>query len=402
MSISAYNSQESLGSSSFHAQGSSFHASPSQSYDRLDAFGSNASPAQATGGFRDESKSPGEKAKASTGTVSYSKQSSRSENKTPAEQDSGGVGMRTQILDSMRGAGAKEGLPCPDGSGSYEADYGHFYGTSPRGEAEDGDDGVLLGTAGYSPRSGLGSTGNTAFASTSGGVSLGGSGGAGGDAYNSVDRLKGLLGSSADRGTGGDPWAREDSSVPAASKVEAAVCARTSSTGAMWLGGRAPLPDIEDGSALDVLVSAVRLNQQLISSSSTKELQLQFSFLGQLSQKSESLDLAGRTAEQTLLPTQYAARLGPAAEGAVLRDEISAEEEAISVTAYLRDPHTGENVGAANINLWMMIEDSVNIFRHEIDVYSLASGNGLREGLVLGSVFVDVRGYRMLLNHYSV
>jgi hypothetical protein len=49
----------------------------------------------------------------------------------------------------------------------------------------------------------------------------------------------------------------------------------------------------------------------------------------------------------------------------------------------------------------MMIEDATNIIRQEVNVYSLPSKNGLEEGVLMGSIYVDVRGYRLLLNHYS-
>ena len=47
-------------------------------------------------------------------------------------------------------------------------------------------------------------------------------------------------------------------------------------------------------------------------------------------------------------------------------------------------------VGQADLPLAVMLEDSCNILRHEVDIVSIDSGS------VIGTAVVDVRGYRLL------
>ncbi len=378
---STYNSQESF-------QTSSFNQSASQSYDRLDAFATNArgqSPQPAMDGFRDESKSS-----TAGGHVSYSRRTSHSEAKDHKPVSKYAPGMRTKILDSFRSADAKDSNSPNTSYADDFDDYGHA-------SNDDGD--VLLGTlgTGLSPRSNLGSTlsatentgeqrylGRSSNSDTQVDRALSGG-------YNSVDRLKGLLGGAA-----------EVDSTPAEARGNTRESGMRARTDALWRSGRAQLSAIDTGTALDVHISAVRLDEAFSRLVNSQSMQLQFSFLGQLSDRSDTLNIpkGTNTLGQQLVTLQYSAHLGPSAQGDQLREEIAGEEEAVSITVLIRDPATGATIGHANINLWMMIEDSTNIFRHEVDIFS--SGNGVDDGALIGTIFVDVRGYRMLLNHYTM
>ena len=94
-----------------------------------------------------------------------------------------------------------------------------------------------------------------------------------------------------------------------------------------------------------------------------------------------------------MLPVNYSANI-KASVGVLssLSDEIQMEEEALSCSLFVQDGATGETIGRAKINLWRMIEDSTNIIRQEVDIYSLV-GSG---SAVIGSIIVDVRGFTLL------
>lgn len=83
----------------------------------------------------------------------------------------------------------------------------------------------------------------------------------------------------------------------------------------------------------------------------------------------------------------------------MLTDEIKAESEYISFrinvvdASRITDQEDDEDVVAlaqGSVALWVMIEDSCNIVRREVDLI----GDGSDE--VLGYVMVDVRGHRFL------
>ena len=87
----------------------------------------------------------------------------------------------------------------------------------------------------------------------------------------------------------------------------------------------------------------------------------------------------------------------------MLTDEIKAESEYISFRINVVDasriptgsriPDDEEEVVAlaqGSVALWVMIEDSCNIVRREVDL--VGDGNGE----VMGYVMVDVRGHRFL------
>jgi hypothetical protein len=298
------------------------------------------------------------------------------------------------------------------------------------------EDGVLLGTMGISPRSNFSSTGNLSSSGKGKDDSTGdfninnhmqsaiqNKGGGDNGMYNSVDHLKGLLGTSMDMGGGveDDHGGYSHNHTQGASIGGSGSISKRNSynslreedfnnNNSIWGRGRADIASIEDGSAFDIHISAVKFNHDIIKNRSINwncnSIQLQFNFLSELSNKSNSIDIQQQKSS-IIIPTQYSAHLeisdgnGIGIDNMKLREEIENEEEAISITAFVKDSSTGENIGQANINIWMMIEDSTNIFRHEIDVYSYSLNEGKGEGVVIGSLVVDVRGYRMLLNNYT-
>jgi len=365
---------------------------------------SNTPPVLSTSidAFRDESKST-ERSVDRDGDVKYSRRStSASAAREEFSYKSGGPdnlqagGMRTQVLRALH-ADSKGSGPSPGASSVY-ANSPNKYADGAMRYGEMSTDDVLLGTQGVSPRTLQSIQANMDVSGdmfSTGRSNANGSDGIGpGSSYNSGDRLRGLLGSSMDGPSLQGGMKMSDASNPAPAKPVEPV----------WLPGRCAVGAIDQGTGLDVLISAIQLNSQISKKSRTESIQLQFSFLGQLSEKSSNFDLrrAIGTGDNMLLPTQYSAHLGPGATSTKLRNEIEQEEESLSISVFVKDAASGDNIGSASINIWIMVEDTTNIIRHEIEVYSLPSRHGLSEGVLIGSVYVDVRGFRLLLNNYTM
>ncbi len=357
------------------------------------------SPGTGIDSFRDDSKTVsvgirGSNLSSNTSLpVKYTRHSSKEDfnaSKETMNTDHAPPGIRTQVLRVLQSQSeAKHSVNTQGSNGEDALDYGY-------GQANTSSDDVLLGTQCISPRT------LTAIASVdhSDGFIDQSSPFAADvpDHYKSMERLKGLLGGSDDAAS------TANARIP---KQVSGTMNSSANVGTMnepvWLPGRCTIDAIENGTGLDLLVSAIQLNRQISKNSRTEAIQLQFSFLGQTSEKSSSFDLKRATgsADQMLLPTQYSAHLGPGANGPSLRSEIETEEEGLSIVVFVRDATTGENIGRANVNIWIMVEDACQMIRHEIDVFSISSHNGVGEGVLIGSIYVDVRGYRLLLNHYS-
>jgi hypothetical protein len=205
----------------------------------------------------------------------------------------------------------------------------------------------------------------------------------------SMEQLKGLLGTSQSQS--------QSQFAPPTESMEASASAATVATGdgPLFRSGRAPGDVIGDGGAMDIFVSSVLLND------ATKEkmgsLQLQFFFLSEHSAASNVHNfpaLSGGGNRMKMLPVNYATNIvATDTTISMLADEIQMEEEALSCSLFVQDGSSGENIGRAKINLWRMIEDSTNILRQEVDIYSIGGAGSA----VIGSIIVDVRGFALLI-----
>ena len=76
--------------------------------------------------------------------------------------------------------------------------------------------------------------------------------------------------------------------------------------------------------------------------------------------------------------------------------EIEEVYDGLSLQVVLMDVSRAHKiVGKAAVNLWVMIEDSCNILRQEVDIMADdAGGDALVR--ILGSVVVDVKGWHLL------
>ena len=77
----------------------------------------------------------------------------------------------------------------------------------------------------------------------------------------------------------------------------------------------------------------------------------------------------------------------------MLEDEVRELQESITCQINIYSI-TGEDsrtlLGQAIVELWVMVEDSCNILRQEIDIFTSDMTN------VIGSAVVDVKGHRLL------
>jgi hypothetical protein len=152
-----------------------------------------------------------------------------------------------------------------------------------------------------------------------------------------------------------------------------------------WVDGRAPVDMIELSRALEVFVSAVRLEPI-----KTSDLSLACRFLGVSSTLSSSLSENSRVVQQL---NSFAHMKFDKVACTELSTEIMNEGEDLSLELLLIGV-VGEDtkiLGSAVVNLWVMIEDSCNIMRQEVNVLSTDGS-----GKMLGVVVVDVKGYHLL------
>lgn len=152
-----------------------------------------------------------------------------------------------------------------------------------------------------------------------------------------------------------------------------------------WIDGRAPVDMIELSRALEVFVSAVRLEPI-----KNSDLSLACRFLGATSTLSSSLSTNGVVVQQL---NSFAHMKFDKAACTELSSEIMNEGEDLSLELLLVEL-VGEDtkiLGSAVVNLWVMIEDSCNIMRQEVNFLSTDGS-----GEMLGVVVVDVKGYHLL------
>jgi hypothetical protein len=115
---------------------------------------------------------------------------------------------------------------------------------------------------------------------------------------------------------------------------------------------------------------------------------LQLEFLGLQSNPSP---LIPSSAIVTVQPINYSSYLRLNADLSVLlSDEIQSEGEYLSFRINLIEKDKEGVVAQGSVALWVMIEDSCNILRQEVDLFDPATEE------VVGFAVLDVRGHRFL------
>jgi hypothetical protein len=183
------------------------------------------------------------------------------------------------------------------------------------------------------------------------------------------------------------------SSVGQASQGSSFKKASSSPTDLQWISGRASLDLIEIAQAMDVLISSVSLSSDAFPSHVT-DIRFQYEFLGRSSALSKAISrypddkVSGR--EDSMIPVNFPSHLiFDEVTSQALTQDIEDKREALSLTIALHDDD-GDVLGIGQVNLWVMIEDSCNIIRREIDIISS------QDGRVIASALVDVRGFHLL------
>jgi hypothetical protein len=228
-------------------------------------------------------------------------------------------------------------------------------------------------------------------------------------------------------------------SIATATAATATTTAPISTPGpvAQFSEGRADVEAVEVGQALDVLVSAIQLDAGAVpnrtssssSSSSSSQVEICVQFLGALSQPSGAIGLPTPSGSGTptatrrsLLPVNLAAHMLMNRKASLaLAEEIGdkGEELALQVLLYDVSSPTRNLLGVATVPLWVMIEESCNILRQEVEFVRVSpwtgaepsmegwrqGGDDLDEGnegnegngdVSIGNAVVDVRGYILL------
>ncbi|KAJ1432700.1 hypothetical protein B484DRAFT_394848 [Ochromonadaceae sp. CCMP2298] len=152
--------------------------------------------------------------------------------------------------------------------------------------------------------------------------------------------------------------------------------------GPCWTAGRASMEAVELAQAIDVYISAVRMD----GGGGQRRVQVRVEFLGVSSAPSHAVD-----AGEVVQAVGYSAHmLFTPLQEQLLREEISELDDALALQLTVIDAYTGEEVGQASVPLWVMVEDRVNVLRQEVEVLSPDLGQEV------GSLLVDVKGFRLL------
>lgn len=174
------------------------------------------------------------------------------------------------------------------------------------------------------------------------------------------------------------PILPEESSTSAPSKTQ------------IWKEGRAPLELVETGHALDVYVSAIRLEPSSVPSSSSVKLQVEF--LGGPSSPSQAIMIGSRPSVQRV---DYASHIiFNRSLLVLLAKQLSAQGDNFSLLINVIDSNTNKLLGSATVLLYVMIEDSCSILRQEVDIIAATDLSGSSMGVAV----IDVRGHHVLQN----
>ena len=166
-----------------------------------------------------------------------------------------------------------------------------------------------------------------------------------------------------------------------------------------WLPGRASVEMIEMARSIDVQVSSLRVDKEASAAIDMSVVFVDVHFLGIISDISHGVSLSSYVSTH---PVGFCAHIVVGKDNfPMLAQSVQAAKElTISVNLMTQlsggvdeDGNDGGGmvtVGQADLPLAVMLEDSCNILRHEVDIVSTETGG------VIGSAAVDVRGYRLL------
>lgn len=170
--------------------------------------------------------------------------------------------------------------------------------------------------------------------------------------------------------------------------VSGSVDSQPSSTTPCWTAGRAPMELIEFGErppfagAFDVYIGAIQFYRKQNGLNNSGIL-VSIEFLGVDSSMSNKVQVINNSA--VIGFSSYMRFNNDNAH--LLREEIEewGDQLSFQVNVFGSD---GQVIGQAQALLWVMVEDSCNLHRQDIDL--------LMDDDLIGSVVVDVRGYRVL------
>ena len=166
-----------------------------------------------------------------------------------------------------------------------------------------------------------------------------------------------------------------------------------------WLPGRASVEMIEMARSIDVQVSSLRVDKEAGAAVDMSVVFVDVHFLGIISDISHGVSLSSYVSTH---PVGFCAHIVVGKDNfPMLAQSVQAAKE-LTISVNLMTQLSGSvdedgndgggmvTVGQADLPLAVMLEDSCNILRHEVDIVSTETGG------VIGSAAVDVRGYRLL------
>jgi len=152
-----------------------------------------------------------------------------------------------------------------------------------------------------------------------------------------------------------------------------------------WVLGRAHIDEVETGCALDIYVSGIRIDT---SSFDVSKVMVQAEFLNTVSPPSAPVSTSMHA---SVIPVNYAAHIKFTRDVCVaVSEEIASQQDDISIKLIVTDENA-QLLAEAIVNIWIMIEDEINIVLMEVDICDCNSGD------VIGSAVVDVRGRYALM-----
>ena len=172
-----------------------------------------------------------------------------------------------------------------------------------------------------------------------------------------------------------------------------------------WLPGRASVEMIEMATAIDVQVSSLRMDRENGMDIDMSVVFVDVHFLSIVSDISHGVSLSSYVSSH---PVGFCAHIAVGKETfSTLAQSVQAAGDKLSVSVNLMtqvdenrndggdDDGAMVTVGQADLPLAVMLEDSCNILRQEVDIISIDSEQ------VIGTAVVDVRGYRLLQKLYK-
>jgi hypothetical protein len=72
-----------------------------------------------------------------------------------------------------------------------------------------------------------------------------------------------------------------------------------------------------------------------------------------------------------------------------IRKELRSQSEYLSLAVHIINDEMHETFALASVNMWIMVEDSCNLPLQEAEIVTL-------EEATLGTIMIDIRGFRLL------